>query len=275
VRTILTAVLLLATAGSALALESQAAHAAQAGHETVAGRLIADRSPAVVTIKFLLKDEHGEEETETAGALIDADGLVIASNDAFGSLQARLRGGPSATPTDIRVLIGDDTQGVPARFAARDTELGLAWLQIEESKGNYPFIDLTDSAEPAVGDKMIYVSRMGTFFDRAPMAVESTVTAIVRKPRPLIMPSMNSIAERGLPIFDASGKVVGVTTLVLPERDELEGMTRDAMKGFTGVMVLPAKDVVAATARAREFARQNQPQPDAEPGKDDQPAEPK
>ncbi len=266
-----TALLALASFAGAPVPPSPAAPAPAVQEPNTLGKLLTQKAPAMVSIKFLLKSDDGEQEAEASGAIIDAGGLVITSNNAFGGLEARFGSGTAPTPTDIKILIGDDTQGVKAKFLARDTELGLAWIQIDEPASKpYAFIDMTQSAEPAVGDKIYVVSLMGRFFDRAPMVTDGFVTSIVTKPRRLIMPSFGIAAggEHGLPLFDEEGKVVGVATLILPERDEMEGMKRDAMKGFMGAMVLPAKAVVTATARAREMAKTNP----AEEGKKDESA---
>jgi hypothetical protein len=213
---------------------------------------------------------------------------VICSNQAFGGLAARM-GMSVPTPTDIKILVGDDTQGVKAKFLARDTDLGLAWLQVEEApKAPYAFIDFTQNAEPKTGEVLYAVSLMGKFFDRAPQLNEGFVTATVSKPRHLFMPSIGIVVggDEGLPIFDANNKVIGFTTLILPEREELQsGQMKAAMKGFIGQMVLPAKDVVDATARAKETAKtapaaaegEEAPKPEApaEAPKVDAPATPK
>ncbi len=262
-RTLLPAALVLILAGSTLAAAPAATPPAQPDNPAPA--LIAARSPALVSVKFILKDEDGESEEETAGAMIDGAGLVICSNMPFGGMAA-FRGRTAPAPTDIKILIGDDTQGVKARFVARDTELGLAWLQIETAPPEpYAFIDFSQGAEPKVGDRLFAVSLMGRFFDRAPMLSEGYVTAVVSKPRPLIMPSIGIVVGAGegsLPIFDASGKVVGLTTVVLPDREELGRDMQSAMKGFLGQMILPAKDVLDATNRAKEIGTTS-PAPEA------------
>jgi S1-C subfamily serine protease len=222
----------------------------------------------MVTIKFIMKGEQGEQEEEATGAMIEPTGLVLASNNAFGGLMARM-GGSAPTPTDIKVLVGDDTQGVKAKIVARDTELGLAWVQIDDAPTTpYKAIDFGGGAESKVGDSIFMVSLMGKFFDRAPMVAEGHVSAVVSKPRHLIIPSIGLAGgEFGMPIFDSNGKAVGVSTLILPDQEEMEGNPggmRAALRGITGGMILPAKDVVAATVRAKEMAKH----PEAEPKKD-------
>jgi len=256
----------------AIAADPTPATPAQPSTATPGSRIAAERSAAIVTIKFVLKSEEGEQEEETTGAMMDASGLVICSNKPFGGLMARM-GMSVPTPTDIKILVGDDTQGVSAKFLARDTELGLAWLQVEEApKTPYAFIDFAQSAEPKTGEVLYAVSLMGKFFDRAPMLSEGFVTATVTKPRTLIMPSVGIVVggDEGLPIFDANNKVVGFSTLILPEREEMvAGQMQAAMKGFLGQMILPSKDVLDATARAKETAKNNpapeEPKADAPP----------
>lgn len=274
---LLTVALLLITAGSALAAAPATEPAPPAAAQQPAGnpgsRIVAERTPALVTIKFMLKDEEGEQEEEAAGTMIEGGGLVLCSNRPFGGLMARM-GMPTPTPTDIKVLIGDDTEGVKAKFLARDTELGLAWIQIEEPAATpYTHITFDESATPGIGDRLFNVSLMGKFFHRAPMLSEGFVAATVTRPRNLIMPSISLAAggEDGLPIFAEDGKAVGFSTLILPDREEMVGgQMQSAMKGFFGQMILPAKAVNQATANAKEMAKSNPPAADAP--KADEPA---
>jgi S1-C subfamily serine protease len=234
----------------------------------------------MVSIKFIMKGEQREAEEETTGVIIEPTGLILASNNAFGGMMARF-GGSAGTPTDIKVLVGDDNQGVKAKIIARDTELGLAWIQTEDPPAKpYTAVDFSAGADAKMGDPIYMVSLMGKFFDRAPMVAEAHVGALVKKPRTLIIPSIGLAGgEFGLPVFDASGRPVGISTLILPDQEEMEGGDpRSALRGITGGMILPAKDVVEATARAKENAKKNPPaaengddKKDADKPKDDKP----
>lgn len=215
------------------------------------GQIVEKTAPSIVTIKFILKGED-ESEEETSGVIIDGSGLVLASNLAFGGIMARFGNAPA--PTNIKVMVGDDTEGVEAKLIARDSELGLAWIKVDKAPATpYTAISLSDAAEPKVGDPLVMVSLMGKYFDREPMLSDGYVSSIVTKPRRLVMPSVGIVAggELGLPVFDSAGKLVGVTTVILPEREEMDsGNMREAMKGFLGSMILPAAEVKAATDRA-------------------------
>jgi len=218
------------------------------------GGLIRDRAPAIVSVKFLMKSEQGEEEQETVGVMIEGDGLILTSNAALGGMMR-----PAPLTTDMKVMVGDDTQGVDAKVIARDTELGLAWIKVDAAPAS-PFasVDFASAAQPKVGDEIFTVSLMGKFFDRAPIVARGHIASVTAKPRALLIPSIGLAGgEFGLPVFDDQGRIVGVTTFVLPDREEMEanpsGM-RAAMRGIVGSMILPAAEVVAATARAKETA---------------------
>lgn len=238
--------------------------------------LVESKAPAIVSIKYMLKGGDEDEEGETTGVVIDGErGLVLASNNAFGGMMARF-GGPSPTPSDIKVLIGDDDNGVDAKFVARDSELGLAWVELSV-KPTTPLaaVDMSKSANVKLGDPIYVISQMGKFFDRAASVASGHVSALTKKPRDLVIPTIGLAAtEMGMPVFTASGEVVGVLTLILPEQEEMSGspsQMRATMRGITGNMILPAAQVVEATKRALETAAN----PSAEPAKEDKPAEDK
>lgn len=218
--------------------------------------LAKDRAPAIVTIKFIMKSEQGEEEDETVGTMISKDGLIITSNLAFGGMMA-LMGQAAPTPTNIKVMINDDTLGVDAKLIARDSELGLAWIRIDApASDGYTFVDFASGAKVTLGDSIYSVQKLGKYFDRTPSIAEARVGSITSKPRELVIPTIGMAGgEMGLPVYAASGAPVGLSTLVLPEREEMEGGgMRSFMRGMSGGMILPAAQVVDATKRALESA---------------------
>ena len=117
--------------------------------------LLEQVGPAFVTVKFVLKvqNQYGnrESEAEMTGVMIDPSGLVLCGNTKLGSARMARSLGGSATPTDIKVLIGDDTEGLEARVLARDSELDLAWVQIKKP-GDRKFValDLSKSDRKSV-----------------------------------------------------------------------------------------------------------------------------
>lgn len=240
-------------------------------------RLLGERAGTIVTIKFVLKMSGGmfggeDQEMEIFGTMIDPKGMVLASNTELGGIFSRFAGDEmKTTPTDIKVMVGDDTQGVEAKFIARDTELDLAWLQIEKPvEGGYAFVDLADSSTPELGDTLLSVHRLGKFFDRAAHVAEGKLGGMVKKPRSLLLDATGGSLSFGLPVYDAGGKAVGVCALILPEQEEMQamlggGMMGSGMRDLMNGMILPASEVVAATKRVREMAAEGK---DEAPGKD-------
>jgi len=236
------------------------ASVAGAAEKTEYEKLIADQSAAFVTVKFMLKVEggfgDGEDESEITGVMIEPDGLVLCSNGALGGSRFFRRMG-SIRPTDIKVLIGDDTEGLPAKLVARDSELDLAWVRLDQpGEKPFPHLDLTKAASPSVGHRLLALRRMGKFFDRAFVASDGKVCGKVRKPRELYVPGGGLEVERGMPVFAEDGRVVGVVITQMPDAEEMQGGYRALMlsggRDMFSSMILPAAEVLKATERAKK-----------------------
>ena len=211
-------------------------------------KLMADKSPAIVTIKFMLKmksqwGDH-EAEQEVPGVLIGKDGLLLCANSHFGGAWLA-NSGVTVTPSDFKILIGDDTEGREASLIARDTDLDLAWLRLKEV-GEKPvtYVNLEKTATPVVGERLYALSRLSKFFDRIPVIGEMRMGGATEKPRSLYIPSGGS-GPVGLPVFNTDGLVVGVSITQMPTDEEA-----DPRGGGGGIMILPADKVVKATERA-------------------------
>lgn len=243
--------------------------AAQAQAPADFQKVLQEKSPAFVTIKFVLKIKMGgvgesESETETTGAMIDPKGLVITSNTQLGGIAGFMRSmgrDISTTPTDIKVLVGDDIEGLPAKVIARDTELDLAWVQITEpGEKEFAHIDLKDSTDGKVGQFVVTLRRMAKYFDRVTVIGESRVAGVTKKPRHLYVPTLPLTNNLGLPVFTADGKVLGVAVLQMPsEEDEEEGPAgmfsrMSSLQEMMMGMILPATEVIEATRRAQQVA---------------------
>lgn len=232
----------------------------RAEEKTEYEKLIADQSAAFVTVKFMLKMEGGfgdeENESEITGVMIEPQGLVLCSNGALGGSRFFRRMG-SARPTDIKVLIGDDTEGLPATLLARDSELDLAWVRIDKP-GEKPLacIDLKKAGNPSVGHRLLALRRMGKFFDHAFVATDGKVCGKVRKPRDMFVPGGGLELERGMPVFTDDGRVVGVIVTQTPDDEEMESGFRTFMmsggRDMFSDMILPAAEVLKATERAKQ-----------------------
>ncbi len=246
--------------------------ASEADRPAEFARLLAEKSPALVTVKFMLKAKMGgmgdsESESEVTGVMIDPKGLVLCSNVQLGGivgLMRRVMGssakGMSTNISNLKILVGDDTEGLDAESVARDTELDLAWIRVKNpGTRTFPYVDLSKGVVPRIGDPLFAIHRLGKHFDRLPVVAEGRVGGIARKPRDLYIPSRDLAEAMGLPVFTASGDVVGVCIMEMPDAEDLEGnpsalFSRASSLMNTGAAILPAADVVKATVRAKENA---------------------
>lgn len=230
-----------------------------------------DKAESMVTVKFVLKVkidgfQDSEHEGETVCHLIDANGLVLCSNSELGGYVTQVArmgrgGGVSAAPSEIEILLKDDTEGRKGRLLVRDTDRDLAWLHLEEPLTEEPpaVLDLSRQAVPEVGGTVYVVRRLGEFLGSQPIVNEVVIGAITQKPRRLFVPSTPSALGFGLPVFTADGSLVGVTALQMPEDGAAPPKRSMALVGgplsmqeMIGGLILPAEDLLKATELARE-----------------------
>ncbi|MEP0845320.1 MAG: trypsin-like peptidase domain-containing protein [Phycisphaerae bacterium] len=259
--------------GSMLTLAAAPRAAAEDAADFAA--LLREKSPALVTIKFVLNVKMGgmmssmgesENEQEITGVLIEPDGLVLCSNTQLSGMAGMMRrmlgsmGEISATPTDLKLLIGDDTEGAEAELVARDTDLDLAWIRLKSPPPSpLRCVNLADSKDAALGMPVYALKRMGKYFDRVVVLSEARVAGMTHKPRNLMVPS-SALGAMGLPVYAADGKVVGVSVLQMPEPEGGDGnpmrmlSSLGSMEEMMTGMILPAQEVAKATRRAKESA---------------------
>src|SRR6185295_14158663 len=190
-----------------------------AGESTDFGKLLERTAPALVTVQLVLQvkttgsmgqligDSQGFE-TETVCTVIDAQGLILCSNTqttGYMGIMQRVMGHMGAqsdlavTPTQIRVLVAGETKPFTAKLLVRDTDLDLAWLQIENGGDrSFAFVDFAQNASPGAGDLIFAIRRLDKFFDRAPSLLEARVSSITQKPRALIIPTAGFETSLGI-----------------------------------------------------------------------------
>jgi len=244
-------------------------------------RLLKDRADTVVTLKLVLKMKGGffgadgqEMEREVSAVMIEPQGLVLASSTELGGIpptvrrmMSRMGGELSVIPSDIKVLVGDDTEGLEGELLARDSDLDLAWVKVKDpGEKTFPALDLSRSVKPELGQRLLAVTRMNKYFDRAPVVVEVRLAGSTTKPRELYVPSGPLSETFCTPVYTPDGTLVGVTVLQFPELDvsaddpfsmsgQMAGL-ESVMSGF----ILPAEEVLKATRRAKEVAASQGPE---------------
>ncbi len=234
-------------------------------------KLIEQRAKSLVTVKFILNVSIGgmanmdqESENEMTCVMVSSDGLVICSNNklsGFMRMINQISGGDrvkiSATPKELKVIVGSDANTYEAEIFKKDSELDIVWIKIKNSNGvKFTFIDFASAKEAVVGDKIIILRRMGDYFDREIVVSSARVGGITSKPRKLYVADSTRNHGGGLPVFASNGDVIGFMVTQLPDADDkaqslfrmISGNIQDGMSG----LILPAAEVASATARAMQ-----------------------
>ncbi|MBP1642594.1 MAG: hypothetical protein H6Q03_1263 [Acidobacteria bacterium] len=241
-------------------------------------------APAIVNLKITVRSESesgGEPEESTQevqGALVDPSGLVLVWNSHFSAnrfldLLAEMGGGDfkmKVTPTDIRVYLDGGATEHKAFLAAADTDLDLAFVQIEEPPvPALPAVDFSDAAPIRAGDELAAVSRLSSAFDRVPYFDVVRVAGEIRKPRPAWIVTAGNATQLGMPYFAADGRAAGVLVTVMSKAKsdalsnpsnlmaDLISLGRGEVEvGPLGVFLLPAEKVRSVIEQARQRARE-------------------
>lgn len=243
-----------------------AAPVVAADDEAAIDALFQDRAPAIVSVKFVLvmtvsrggENQKHEQNSEVRGVMIDPSGLVMLANDHFTVdprmlTMIRRQGGTfEATPSSVKILFGNEAKEHDAVIVARDSNLNIAFVQVLDlEKREVACIDLSKAAEAKIGAALLGITRMGRGFDCAPRFGRVLITGRVEKPRPMWAVASN-FDGLGLPVFDASGGVVGV----LASQEGSEGV--DDGEGFgrgnDGIFLLPLASVQGSIDQARKLA---------------------
>ena len=258
------------TLAAALSLALGAGTALAAGDPALES-LLAQRAPSIVSVKFVIKMRFGrpggamqeqEANREVRGLVVDASGLVLLANESLEGIPPNLKrmirrqgAEVTGTPSDLKVLFGSDSKEYEAVVVARDTNLGLAYVQVTDAEAKSPpAVDLSKDAEIGVGQTLLTVTRKGRGFDCAPVLGRLLVSGKVEKPRPLWAVAGIG-APLGLPAFDAQGNAVGILTT----QQGASGVEEDdpfAGGGGSEVFVLP----LDAVRRSLEQAKKRVPE---------------
>ena len=247
-------------------------------------QLLAKVSPAIVSVKVVLKTEFNmgdsiqeqESVVDALGAVVDPTGLILLWNSQLSAtrlMDAVQQMGEAEdfklkmTPTDFRVTVEGDAREYRAFLAASDSELDLAFLQLEE-RPERPLVSVEfgRSRETRIGDTVIGVARLSPAFDRAAFFETGRIAGRIAKPaQAFILDASPSLL--GLPVFDLEGHAVGAVATVLSRVSEPATQSGDMMSYFAlgrgrmesgplGVFLLPGGRVQELVAAARLRARE-------------------
>ncbi|MEM7166950.1 MAG: serine protease [Planctomycetota bacterium] len=244
-------------------------------------QLLDKTAGSIVTVKVVVKTEIAmmgqseESRLDLKGVVVDASGLVMISNadisaDRMASMLGGMGGGGGMdpgikiTPSDFKVVFGNEEKEYEGFLVAKDTELDLAFVAVKDlGDRKLTGISFETDAKPQVGQQVVGISRTPKGFDYAPYFATGRVSGKIKKPRKAWMVDGN-ISTYGLPVFTMEGKVLGVLiTLTPPTTDEAGGglsglmrMFRGGGGGSDGTFLLPAKSVKRLVTQSVEKAKE-------------------
>lgn len=243
-------------AGALLALSAVAPSYAASEKDAAAGRELVRRyADTIVGVELVLtlRVKMGDREAPPREQRVSVNGTVIAPNgltvttlaevDPQATMDAMRAGSGSRGPEivgsefkEVKLRLADGRE-VPARFVLKDADLDLAFMAPETSDAAkpYPHVNLGETTEGAVLNSYFYVARAPKTLQRVPMVRQTEIMGVVEKPRRFYLLTDQS---PGTPIFDAQGRVLGIT------------VQHFANGSRSGYVVLPAADIAEMAKQA-------------------------
>lgn len=209
---------------------------ALAGAQTPSNRfksLVQQVVPSIVTVRAVVKidvkskEDSSSEEIKFSqrGAVISEDGIIMMSSALLTSesLKQLLNLDPEdadkvdikISPQSFKIIFERESQEYEAKLVATDSQLGLAFLKIENLQGRTLKPIVFKDSPLEIGSELFCVTRMPKGYDFTPYLVKLVVVAEVDKPRRAYLTD-RSTDELGLPVFNAEGVAVGVVTTIRP-----------------------------------------------------------
>lgn len=238
----------------------------EASPEKQAARKIVDQhKDAVVLVEAVVKmkisaggrSQDREQKMEANGTVITPEGLTVVSNTSIDptAMIARMGAKADISTSDVKIVAADGTEH-EAELVLTDKDLDLAFVR-PKGQVRLPCLELRKTAEPALLDTLVSVTRLGRKAGREPGVALSEVLSVIRKPRVRYVPSGQTF--QGCPVFTAGGECLG---LALVQTD-----------GGAGLSILPAEDILEAAKQVgqkkpdEKAAPAEEPKPAGEPGK--------
>ena len=190
-----------------------------------------------------------ERKLEALGTVLGEDGLIVLSLnevDPTDSILSRMRG-----PADINVnytevlILRPDGSEIEADFLLKDEDLDLAFIRPPQNRNKkskattFNFIEYDASLPPKLQalDEVVSLGKLGRNLYRKSTLQLGWVNAVIEKPRDYYV--IENVTP-GTPVFDQSGRWVGITAF------------RKEGGKPSGVITVPAKDVMEIAEQVRE-----------------------
>ena len=232
---------------AAVAASACVARADEAGDQLKS--LMDKYAPSIVTVKLVIRAEvnfmgqsrDDEQRAEVHGVVVDPEGLIMVPATAISgdSLGDMLGGGDDVsvkmTPTDIKIVVGNEEKEFNGFLAAVDSKVGLAFLKIEDlGDRKLTAVDFGTTLDAAIGQAVAQVGRHSKGYDYACYFESARVSGEIAKPRKAWMVD-GGLGGFALPVFTAKGEIIGVLTNIA-DGMKGEGDDGEGGRGFGRMM---------------------------------------
>lgn len=171
------------------------------------GDLLADRLKSVVAVEFTIQTEIDRRHVFVCGTVIDAAGTIVIPGGQIlpGHAPDQLR--------DFKVYRPGAEDSSAAVYLGQDALTGFHFLRVEDEKtreGLTPFVAHGVRQEPLrLGEEIWGVGLRAKDEDFVPYFLSSRVAMVARLPNETAI-AAHDVAAPGLPVFDSTGRVVGL-----------------------------------------------------------------
>lgn len=184
------------------------AHAFAADIDPKVARDLYDKvTPSLVVVQYTYDGELGRRDIDGAGLVVSDQGLVICS------MTLTPNSIPDEQLKDFKLIIpGDEETELDATFLGRDERSGLSFVQAKDAgKGKWTPVKFdADAPAPHVGDPLVSVGLLPKSAGYKSYLMQARVSAELRGPTPQVLVSGEGLTAVGSPVFDASGRAVGI-----------------------------------------------------------------
>jgi len=168
--------------------------------------LLPERLRSIVAVEFTIQTEIERRQVTIAGTVVDDQGTIIipGANIPSGLAVDQLK--------DFKVYLPEQDESTPATYLGQDELTGFHFVRASDGLRAKlkPITAFAPAPEPPLGAELWGLGLRGKDEDFKPYALSSHVAMITTLPNKTAL-TAHDLGAPGLPVFDASGRLVGLT----------------------------------------------------------------
>lgn len=162
------------------------------------------RVNSVVAVEYFIQREVERQPTDTAGLVLDDDGVIIMLGNAVPLWL------PPIQFKDFKIYLpGEGGDGYDAEYLGHDYLNGWHYIRVvEEARSRLTPITYFESTMPVIGDSLWGIGIMGKDFYFVPYLLDGRLSQLQKLPLTMGF-SQTPLSVPGGPVFDSKGRFVG------------------------------------------------------------------